>query len=224
MNNVKSFLKQNLQLILFALCGVLLITGILVFIFGASESEGLLNVMFILFGITLELLGVAVGALAFVVGSAEEANFFLYDNKLKSNVSVDELDFDTVNKKMTYVMTKLVSNASKVWTENVFDSDNEVFDGDDVYFPLVAYKIIYDLSERANEGIWTLYLMAEPAIIDAIASALEQNDDGELANAFRFLHDNAGGNYERTEKFLSDNKKYIQAKMVKYVKANINKF
>lgn len=219
------FLKQNLQIILFVLCGVLALTGILTIVFGAIGSEGFLCVLIILLGIVVILLGLAFAFLALLLGSSEAANFFLYDNKLKSNRSVEELDFDIINKKMTYVMTKLTSSASKVWTENVFESDSEVFkDGDDKFVPLVGYKILYDLSERSNEGVWNLYLMADSSIIDAIAAALEFNGDNELANAFRYLHSNAQGSYERTEKFLADNRKYIQSKMVKYVKSNIDKF
>ncbi|MGM9644379.1 MAG: hypothetical protein ACI3X1_04765 [Eubacteriales bacterium] len=225
MNGVKDFVRRNLQVILFVLCGLLIVAGILTFIFGAGNSDGALKALFIVFGIVLILLGIALVLFAFVTGSAERANFFLYDAKLKSNLPVDELNFDIINKKMTYVMTRLTPTASKVWTENVFEEDNEIFEnGDDSFVPLVAYKIIYDLSERANEGIWNLYLMADPSIIDAIAAALELNRDEELANAFRYLHENAGGDYERTEKFLLDNRKYIQAKMVKYVKANIERF
>lgn len=225
MDGIKSFVKQNLQIILFVLCGILVVAGILTFVFGAGESDGVLKVLFVILGVTVVLLGVAFALFAFTVGSAEKANFFLYDQKLKSNVSVDEVDFELINKKMTFVMSKLSSSASKVWTENVFESDSEVFaDGDDRFVPLVAYKILYDLSQRANEGVWNLYLMADGSIIDAIAAALELNGDGELANAFRFLHENAAGSFERTEKFLTDNRKYIQAKMVKYVKANIDRF
>ena len=109
--------------------------------------------------------------------------------------------------------------------KNVFDGNNEIFEnGDDSFVPLVAYKILYDLSERANEGVWNLYLLADASIIDAIAAALELNGDEELSNAFKYLHENANGDFERTEKFLLDNRKYIQAKMVKYVKANIDRF
>ena len=79
-------------------------------------------------------------------------------------------------------------------------------------------------SPRGNEGVWNLYLMADSSIIDSIAAAIELNGDEELANAFRFLHENAAGSFDRTERFLADNKKYIQAKMVKYVKANIDRF
>ena len=79
MESVKNFVKQNLRLILVILCGVLVLTGILVFIFGAAPSTGLLKVAFIGFGIVLILLGCALVFLAAVLGESEEANFFLYD-------------------------------------------------------------------------------------------------------------------------------------------------
>ncbi len=224
MESVKNFIKQNLRLILLILCGVLVLTGILVFIFGAAPNGGLLKIAFIAFGIVLILLGCSLVFLAAVVGESENANFFLYDSKRNVNVSVEELDFARVNKKMTYVMTKLANNASEVWTRNVFAEDSEVFGGETTFVPLVAYKILYDLGDRANESVWNLYLTADPSIIDSIVAALELNGDDDLGKAFKFLHENAAGSYERTEKFLADNKKYIQNKMVKYVKANIEKF
>ena len=225
MNEIKRLVKQNLQIILFVLCGVFAVGGILTFIFGAGDATGFLKVMFIIFGALMIILAVALALLAIVVGSGERANFFLYDSKLKANIPVDELNFDIVNKKMTFVMTNLTSSASKVWTENVFEMESEIFEnGDDSFVPLVAYKILYDLHDKANDSVWNLYLIADASIIDSIAKALEQNEDHELGKAFKFLHSNAAGSYERTEKFLSDNKRYIQSKMVKYVKANINRF
>lgn len=224
MENLRSFVKQNLRLILLAMCGVLVVSGILVVVFGGGGTEGTLSVLFTVFGIVLIVLGCALVFYASVVGTDEQANFFLYDNKKKSNIPLDDLDFERVNKKMTLVMANLTSKAAQVWTENVFENDNDVFEEDDSFIPLVAYKILYDLYDKANESVWNLYLMADPSIINSIAVALEQNEDVELSKAFKFLHKNANGSYERTEKFLADNKKYIQNKMVKYVKANISKF
>ena len=223
MEAVKNFLKQNLQLILLALCGVLVLAGILVIVFGGGGTDGWLKVMFVIFGIVVILLGCALAFYTAVISFSEKANFFLYNSKTKSNIPVEELDFERVNRKMTFLMANLVPTATKVWTENVFESRTEVFE-DDSFVPLVAYKILYDLCDRANESIWNLYLLASPAIINSIVNGLELNNDGELGKAIKFLHENADGSYERTEKFLSDNKKYIQNKMIKYVKANINKF
>ena len=224
METLRSFIKQNLRLILLAMCGILVVSGILVVVFGGGGTEGALRALFTVFGIVLIVLGCALVFYASVISSDEQENFFLYDSKTKTNISPEQLDFDRVNKKMTQVMAVLTSKAAQIWTENVFEGGSEVFEDDDSFIPLVAYKILYDLHDRANEGVWNLYLMADASIIDSIVAALELNEDHELAKAFKFLHSNANGSYERTEKFLADNKKYIQNKMLKYVKANINRF
>lgn len=224
MENVKKFIKQNLQLILLVLCGALVLSGILVMVFGGGNSEGFLKVMFVIFGIVLIALGCALVFYAVVAYADVSSNFFLYDTQNKTDISEDQLTFEIVNKKMTYVMTKLVSSASKVWTENVLGENEEFFKGKEIFKPLVAYKMLYDLFDRGNANVWNLYLNADASIIDSIADALELNEDGELGKAFKFLHENSDGNYERTEKFLVDNKKYIQGKMLKYVKNNLGKF
>lgn len=224
MENIKKFVKENLQLILLVLCGLLILCGFLVMFFGAGNSDGFLKVMFVIFGIVLIALGCSLSFYAMLVSTNESANFFLYDPSTKTNIPVEELTFETVNKKMTYVMAKLVANASKVWTENLFTSNDEFFSEGKAFKPLIAYKILYDLADRANESIWNLYLMADSSIIDSIAEALGENGDTDLGKALKFLHENASGDYERTEKFLEDNKKYIQNKMIKYVKIHISQF
>ncbi len=225
MEKIKSFVRQNLKLILFVLFGLLVVTGILVIVLGGGHSDGFLKVMFIIFGIVLELLACSVAFLAIVTGGAEPANFFLYDNKKSANISLDELDFARVDKKMTFVMTNLTESVSEVWTRRViFAESSDVLRENEALVPLVAYKMLYDLAERANESVWATYLAADALVIEDIAAALEINGDTELGNAFKFLFENAAGSYERTAKFLADNKRYIQSKMLKYVKANIEKF
>ncbi|MBR3686246.1 MAG: hypothetical protein IKL66_02015 [Clostridia bacterium] len=225
MEKLKSFVRQNLKLILFALFGLLVVTGILVIVLGGGNSDGFLKVMFIIFGIVLELLACSVAFLAIVMGESEPANFFLYDGKKGANISLDELDFARVDKKMTFVMTNLTESVSEVWSRRViFAQSSDVLRENEALVPLVAYKMLYDLAERANENVWGNYLSADALVIEDVAAALELNGDTELGNAFKFLFENAAGSYERTAKFLADNKRYIQSKMLKYVKANIERF
>ena len=225
MEKIKNFVKQNLLIILFALCGVLVVSGILVIVFGGGGAEGWLRGLFTAFGIVLILIGCALVFYATLIAKDEQANFFLYDNKRKTNIPVEELDFERVNRQMTVVMANLVDSDAVIWTKDVFtEKHEEIYDEDGSLVPLVAYKILYDLADRASESVWNLYLASHVSIVDSIVSALEQNGDSELGKAFKFLHENANGSYERTEKFLLDNRKYIQNKMVKYVKANIEKF
>ena len=225
MEKIKTAIKKNLRLILAIGCGILIIVGILSLIFFGGDSDGWLKAAFIALGVIVILMGCVLLMLALVLGESENANFFLYDAKSKSNVEIDMLDFNLINKKMTFVMTTLASSASDAWKENIFSEDKDVFaDGDDAFVPLVTYKMLYDLCERANEEVWQSYINADKEIVEAVASALELNGDVDLGKAFRFLHENADGDYERTEKFLTDNKKYIQNKMLKYVKENIDRF
>lgn len=224
MNNFKSFLKQNMQIILLVLCGLLVVAGILVFVFGAGNSEGVLKGMFIGFGIALLALGCALLFFATTLGNDEQANFFLYDSKKKANMPIDALSFDIVDRKMTYIMTRLVSSAPEVWSKNVFEGNDEIFGDDDAFKPLVAYKMLFDLGARGNDEMWARYLAADHSVINAVVSALEINGDAELGKAFKFLHSNSSGESERTQKFLADNLKYLQNKMLKYVKSNIERF
>jgi len=225
MEKMKGFFRQNLKLILFALCGLLIVAGILIIVLCGAQSDGFLKVMFIIFGIVLELLACSVAFLAIVTGGAESANFFLYDNKKSANISLDELDFAKVDRKMTFVMTNLTENASEVWSKRVIFAENsDVLRENEALVPLVAYKMLYDLAERANESVWESYLSADALVVEDVAAALDLNGDNELGNAFKFLFENAAGSYDRTAKFLADNKKYIQSKMLKYIKNNIEKF
>ena len=225
MEKLKSFVRQNLKLILFVLFGLLVVTGILVIVLGGGQSDGFLKVLFVIFGIVLELLACSVAFLAIVMGESEPANFFLYDGKKGANISLDELDFVRIDKKMTFIMTNLAESATDVWSRRViFTQNSDILRENEAMVPLVAYKILYDLAERANDNAWQAYLSADALVIEDISAALELNGDAELSNAFKFLFENSAGSYERTAKFLADNKKYIQSKMLKYVKANIEKF
>ncbi len=218
------FLKRNLRLILYIACAVLVLTGILVIVFTAGRSEGFLGFAFMALGVVTIAIGCSLAFFSNVVKTTEPANFFLYDSKRRTNIRLEELTFDIVNKKMTLVMADLAESSAKAWTENLFEAKKDVFESDPEYLPLVAYKMLYDLADRSDETVWALYLSAPVSLVDAIVKALEANEDDQMGEAFKILYQKADGSYERTQKFLTDNQKYIQNKMLKYIKANIEKF
>lgn len=217
-------IKKNLPLILLILGGLSIVAGILVMIFGAGGNEGAIKALFVIFAILLMLLGCVVIYLTTILDGSPRPNFFLYDKAVGRNIFVDELTFERVNKRMTTFMAKLASNAREVWAKDVVGSDNELFGEGDVYRPLAAYKAVYDLIDRGSAQMWKSYLDADDDVIVSIADALAMNGDIELGKALRFLHKKAEGDYTKTEKFLSDNKNYLEKKMMSYVKNNIDKF
>ena len=58
----------------------------------------------------------------------------------------------------------------------------------------------------------------------SVEDALASSGDTELGKVFRQLHKNAAGDYTKTSAFLNNNKTYLQKKMMKYIKTNIDKF
>ena len=220
MNNV----KKKLPLIFLIIGGLLILGGVLMLIFGAGDSFGFLKVMFIITSIVMILLGCTCIYFVSTITTKATPNFFLYDTGKKNNMPIEELEFDHVNRKMTYFMSHVAKNAREVWERDIVGSENELFGDENQFRPLAAYKVLFDLSDRGNDAVWALYLNASDDIIVSIVDALALGGDIELGKAIRHLHKTAEGDAEKTQKFLSDNKVYIQKKMVKYVKANIEKF
>lgn len=220
MNN----LKKKLPLIFLILGGLLILGGVLMLIFGAADTYGFLKVMFIITSVVMILLGGTCIYFVSTIATKAAPNFFLYETGTKTNMPIDELTFDHVNRKMTYFMSHVAKNAREVWERDVVGSENEIFGDDNQFRPLAAYKVLFDLADRGNDTTWQLYLNANDDIIVSIVDALAAGGDAELGRAIRHLHKNEEGNAEKTKKFLSDNKVYIQKKMVKYVKTNIEKF
>ncbi len=221
---MENSVKKKLPLIFLILGGVLILGGILTMIFGGGSATGLLKVMFIITGVIMILLGGVCIYFVSTISGKVDPNFFLYEMSSKTNMPIDELTFDHVNRKMTYFMSRLVGNAREVWERDVVGSENEIFGEDNQFRPLAAYKALFDLIDRGSETVWQLYLSSDEQIIDSICAALNAGGDPELAKAVKHLHKNAEGSDEKMRKFLSDNKLYIQKKMLNYVKANIEKF
>lgn len=224
MNQLMKKIKDNLPLIFIILGGLLIIGAVLVAIFGAGSAIGALKICYIALTALMAILGCVCIYFASVISGGEDPNFFLYDTSAKSNMPIEQLTFDHINKKMTYFMSHISSTAKEIWEKDLIGSENELFGEENEFRPLAAYKALYDLSTRGNDAIWQIYICADDDIIVSVVDALALAGDIELGKAIRYLHKNAEGNAEKTQKFLSDNIVYIQKKMLKYVKDNISKF
>ena len=224
MNQLTKKLRDNLPLIFIILGGLLVIGAVLVAIFGAGSSIGAVKVCYIILTALMAVLGCVCIYFTTIISGGEEPNFFLYETSTKTNMPVDSLTFEHVNKKMTYFMSHLTKTAKDVWETDIIGSENEIFGEYDEFRPLAAYKALYDLSTRGNDALWELYLASDDQIIVSLVDALAAAGDVELGKAIRYLYKNAQGNAEKTKHFLSDNCVYIQKKMLKYIKENIEKF
>ena len=183
------------------------------------------NVFFGIMYLLAAFLFVALGGLVMylaMISATVTRHFFLYDKNLGKNIKPSELTFEIVNKRMTYFMTRMASSERQVWTANIVGSDDERFGKNDVYRPLMAYKMIYDLTEHNSPAYWQLFAKADVAIISSICDALSDNDDAQLGATLVFLREHHSGNLDKISHFFMDNRAYMQKQMVRYVQANVD--
>lgn len=188
---------------------------------GWENNVVLINVMLIIAAILFVALGGLVMYLA-VISATVTRHFFLYDKNQGKNIKPSELTFEMVNKRMTYFMTRMASSERQVWSANIVGSEDERFGKNDVYRPLMAYKMIYDLTEHNSPEYWQLFAKADVAIISSICDALSDNDDAQLGATLVFLREHHAGNVDKIKNFFMDNRAYLQKQMVGYVRANVD--
>lgn len=154
-----------------------------------------------------------------------DPNFFLYDQKQKRNLPSDALTFRLVNERMDFYLSLISSSEKELWCGDVLAQDETVFGAGAVYRPLVAYKMLYDLTVENTEESWDYLEHAEVTTIRMLTRALRQAKDEELARAIVELY--KGENVpegENLRDFLCENQKYMRGCMLRYVKQHLDSF
>jgi len=218
--------SKNMAIVLLIVAGVLILGGISLLLFLVPGAASFFKVCLIIIAVLCILMGLGL-LFTLYLGRDNDPNFFLYDTKTQRNLPVEELTFDRVNSRMSYFLTTLSTSQEKLWADNTLaDNGTGRFGVNDVYRPLTAYKMLYDLIEIDRPEGWALFLCATPATIDSLLDALEENGEEAMAKALYHAYNSASGR-EDTEwlrDFLSGNAKYLRRRMLGYVQKNIEWF
>ena len=219
--------SKKLIPVLFVTGAVLILGGILLFAIGMPHASSTFSrVMQGIIATVLCLIGVMVLYYAYLSRDTD-SNFFLYDRKTGRNIDPEDLDFDRVNARMGYFMTLIASSQSEAWEGNIFEETaTERFGENEVYKPLVAYKMLYDLAETDTDDGWRLFTTADASLIDSLADALRDADEDPmprtLIEEYNAVEDENDIEYIRD--FIKGNVRYIRRRMMEYVRRNMNLF
>ena len=222
---MKSILK-NMSRILLIVAAVLIVGGIVMLaLLVPGAASTFYKVCLAIISILCVLMGVGLLFCLFL-GRDNDPNFFLYDPKTARNIPVSELDFERINSRMGYFMTTLSTSLEKLWSDNALDSRSEKFGVNEVYKPLAAYKMIYDLAEIDSPEGWRLFLNASPAAITSLTDALLLNGEDAMVKTLIKAYNTASSidDYEWLSDFLKGNKPYISRRMTAYVRKNMEWF
>ncbi|MBQ8141119.1 MAG: hypothetical protein IJ038_05430 [Clostridia bacterium] len=194
---------------------VLLIVGIV------YDGSTLAKVLLIIISVLVLALAAELAYLFMLFGDTKP-NYFLFNSKSNRNISVQKLTFQTINVRMNRYLAAYAPSEGKIWTDRVFD--NPYLEMDDAFKPLVAYKLLFDLAERDFDAGWKCFDMASDDTVEFLASALEMNNDNEMAKNIRQLKLSKPTNLKYVRDYLVGNRRYLQNKMYKYTVDNIDRF
>ncbi len=218
--------SKNTAIVLLVVAGVLILGGIALLLFLVPGAAAFFKVCYVIISVLCILMGLGL-LFTLYLSRDNDPNFFLYDTKTQRNIPAEELTFDRVNSRMSYFLTTLSTSQEKLWADNVLtDNGSNRFGVNDVYKPLTAYKMLYDLTEIDRPEGWRLFLIATPATLDALLDALEDNGEEAMAKALNHAYNSASGSddIEWIRDFLMGNAKYIRRRMLSYVQKHIEWF
>ncbi|MBR5797727.1 MAG: hypothetical protein IKY29_02115 [Clostridia bacterium] len=216
-------IKRLMPLAMLLIAVLSLIAAIIVLISAASADASykkvLLRISAVLF---FALMGLSL--YYFYLTRESDPNFFLYDQTQRKNLPVDQLTFSIVNERMDFYLSLISDSDEELWQGGVLAKTDGSFGREDIYRPLVAYKMLYDLTERDDDVQWHLLEFAEVATIRLLTRALKQGGDSDMAQAIVELYKGEGEEGENLRDFLKGNKKYLRGRMLRYVKQHLDYF
>lgn len=215
--------KKKFNLVLLIAAAVFVIIAIVLLIVGIIYSVDHLFTKIMIFVVAALSLALA-AELAYlcIISVDKHPNYFLYDGKSKRNMPIEQLTFSVINSRMNRFFAGYAPSEGKIWTDGILDNPN--LDMPEEFKPIVAYKLLFNIAHMNVDNGWKCFEVASVQTIDFICRGLEQNGDGELAKNLRLMKSAQPFQITYVKEYLVNNKAYLQAKMFRYVRDNIEKF
>ncbi len=216
-------IKRLMPLAMLLIAFLSLVAAIIVLISAASADASykkvLLRISAVLFFVLM-----ALALYYFYLTRQSDPNFFLYDQTQRKNIAVDQLTFGIINERMDFYLSLISDSDEELWQGGVLAKNDGSFGREDIYRPLVAYKMLYDLTERNDDVQWRMFEFAEVTTIRLLTRALKQGGDADMAQAIVELYRGEGEEGENLRDFLKGNQKYLRGRMLRYVKQHLDYF
>ncbi len=217
---------KSLTPVIFVFAAAFILGGLAIMIFAVPGTDSTFYALCLgLIAVCAVLAGA--GALFYLyLARDNDPNFFLFDTKSGRNDDPADLTFDRVNSRMSYFMSTLSTSQERLWSENVLAVNPNRFGVKEIYKPLAAYKMLYDLAQIDKPEGWQLFLCASPAAIDSLLDALRVGGEDDMPAKLRQAYNNASGrdDFEWVRDYITGNAKYIRGRMMSYVQKNMEWF
>ena len=225
MKKIKIDIPQKLMAPAMLGVAVLSLIAAIVVMVTAILADAAYKTVFLSIATVLLFALVGLAAYYLYLTRVNDPNFFLYNKEQRRNIPVEQLTFDIVNDRMNFYLSLIADSDEELWEGSVLAKSDGSFGREEVYRPLVAYKMLYDLTDSNDDFAWDRIIFAEVTTIRLLTRAIKQAGDNDLAQAIVELY--KGENLEEGENlrdFLTGNRKYLRARMLRYVKQKLDYF
>ena len=184
-----------------------------------SQNKGLSVFFYVLSAILLATGGV----ILYLSHRAKDAriNYFLYDRQRELFLSKNDLSFDVINEGVELYLSDYVKQVLDLWSE-IPKSLRMQLDVDVAFRPLIAYRMMLELSERESEEILSCFQKADDRIIAYLCRAIKEGGDRDMADYVFEMKRHVDRN--RVSAFFRKNRRGFQERMLRYTERRINDF
>lgn len=207
----------------YAYVGMPAVGGLIVLILAIVNGYAVVKTFLFIAAFLLFALTGLVYVYIFVLGERNR-NYFLTDTSTGRNMRVGDLTFSRVNERMNFFISKRVNAESELWIDG-FLGKRGLFGQNDVFKPLAVYKMLFDLAAKGKEAHWYLFFDMPDADFSRLINGLDNAGDVNMSRrltAIRTVTD--GTQTDRLADCLTGNMRYIQKRMLLYVKMHISEF
>ena len=199
------------------------LAGVIVLILAIVNQYAVVKTFLFIATVLLFILSGLVYVYIFMLGERNR-NYFLTDISTGKNTRVSDLTFSRVNERMNFFISKRVDAESELWLDG-FLGKRGLFGPNDVFKPLAVYKMLFDLANRNDEAGWKLFFDMPDADFSRLINGLDNAGDVNMSRRLTEIRSVTDGTQtKRLADCLTGNMRYMQNRMLLYVKMHISEF
>ena len=199
------------------------VTGVIVLILAIVNQYAIVKTFLFIATVLLFILSGLVYVYIFMLDERNR-NYFLTDTSSGKNMRASELTFSRINERMNFFISKRVEAESELWL-NGFLGKRGLFGPNDVFKPLAVYKMLFDLGIRNEDACWQWFFSMPDADFSRLINGLDNAGDVNMSRRLTEIRSVTDGTQTKLlAGCLTRNNKYIQNRMLLYVKMHISEF
>ena len=199
------------------------VAGVIVLILAIVNQYAVVKTFLFMATILLFILSGLIYVYIFMLGERNR-NYFLTDTSTGKNTRISDLTFSRVNERMNFFISKRVDAESELWLDG-FLGKRGLFGQNDVFKPLAVYKMLFDLGARNDDAGWKLFFEMPDADFSRLINGLDNAGDVNMSRRLTEIRAVTDGTQtKRLADCLTGNMRYMQSRMLLYVKMHISEF